>query len=245
MKKFLSLLTAFSMCVLITGCDSKNKNNYSTPYYSSPSEVTLEKLEEKTIPETMAEYKGGFRQDFDYDGYEEQYLNTAVVYNICVKQNDHMYFNSMEDYDDGYHHHVYFTDDKNDRFLYSEKNVGSNRETLTDQKLQQSFKDSILGYTGDLTATITSSKEVDNMYVVEVNVKDKVKNQDLTIDTITLDPQTGFITKIFSEPVTNSSQKITVKSEIVYSADLKPDLTPKKSVEEQEKRDAEKEKQQQ
>lgn len=246
MKKFLSLLTAFSMCILITGCDSKNKkNDYSTPYYSSPSEVTIEKLEEKTIPETMVEYKGGFRQDFDYDGYEDQLLNTAIVYNICVKQNNHMYFNSMLDYDDGYHHHVYFTDDKDDRFLYSEKSVGSDRQTLTDEKLKNSFKDSILGYTGDLTATIVSAKEVDNMYVVEINVKDSAKNTDLTTDTITLDPQTGFVTKILSEPASNGDQKVTVKSEISYSSDLKPDLTPKKSVEEQEKREkAEAQKQQ-
>ena len=246
MKKFLSLLTAFSMCILITGCDSKKEqSDYSTPYYSSPSEVTIEKLREKTIPETMAEYKGGFRQDFDYDGFEYQLLNTAVAYNICVKQNDHLYFNSMQDYDDGYHLHVYFTDDKSDRYLYSEKSVGSERQTLTDEKLQESFKDSILGYTEDLTVAITSSKEEGSMYVVEIDVKDTEKNKPLTVDTITLDPQTGFVTKIYSEPAPGSEQKNTVKSEISYSSDLKPDLTPKKSVEEQEKRAAEEEKKQQ
>lgn len=255
MKKILSLLTAVSMCILITGCDSKkNQNDYSKPYYSSPSEVTIEKLTEKTLPEAMVAYKGGFRQDLDFDGYNNQLLNTAVVYNICVKQNKHMYFNSMTEYDDGYHHNIYFTDDENDRFLYSEKSVGSNRETLTDEKLKANFKDSILGYTGDLKAEIISSKEKDQMYEVEIKVTNIEQNKELTIDTITLDPQTGFVTKIDSEPIMTEEDKrkkeegaeyISVKSEIEYSADLKPDLTPKRSVEEQEKREAEQAKKQQ
>ena len=56
MKKFTSLIFLIFIVMVFTGCRSK-------PFYSNRSEVTLEKINEKTVPTVMASYKGSAQID--------------------------------------------------------------------------------------------------------------------------------------------------------------------------------------
>lgn len=228
MKKNLSFILAASVFFSFTGCSTNSQNSSETQassYYSSVSDVTLDKIIEKTKPVNMVEYKGGFKQTLDYTGFGDENLDNAEIY-LCYKKNgDTIEINQVAKYPDNYYNIIYMSNDKDDPHVYNQSPVGCTTDKFTDSDFQSRFDSTVLGY-NDLEAELGDVKEENGDYIATVQISEEGKA--VGADTITIDPETGFVLKVISSD-SSSGQEISIVSEFTYSSDIEIDRSPKEN----------------
>lgn len=228
MKKNLSFILAASMFFAFTGCSTNSQNSSETQassYYSSVSDVTLDKIIEKTKPANMVEYKGGFKQTLDYNGFGDENLDNAEIYLCYKKTGEIIEINQVANYPDKYFNIIYMSNDKDDPHVYNQSPVGCTTDKFTDADFQSRFDNTVLGYT-DLEAELGDVKEESGKYIATVQISEEGKA--VGADTITIDPETGFVLKVISSD-NSSGQEISIVSEFTYSSDIEIDRSPKEN----------------
>lgn len=225
MKKVVSLLISVLLILSIVGCDSKNENDVTTKaYYSSTDDVTLEKIEEMSTPVRMLEYKGGVEAEYIYQETGDDNLDNGKTYVRYLNDGDIIHVNQLADYPNGTFTHLYFSNDKNDSYLYMQSNGGTDKSPFSSEEINSIINEAIYGF-GYMDAKLISVTEENGNYIAKVELSNN-GNKESEIS-ITIDPVSGYAveseTVYYADGKESSRQLIKIN----YSSAVLIDLSPK------------------
>ena len=221
MKTTTAFILTAAMALSFTGCDSSIIATKSC--YTSTSDVTLEKLIENSSPEKMVEYKGGFKEVYDYSGSGVENMDDGEFYTCYKKTGDLLEFNYVASYPDEYSTVGYISSDKKDPYYYSQTPMGITKSELSEDEINKTFSNTVLGYI-DFDAALEDVTEKDGNYIATVKISQE--GAEVGTDTITIDPKSGMILKVKSTQQ-DGNQELEVITEFTYTKDIQIDTTPK------------------
>ena len=181
MKKFSSLVFLIFTVMIFTGCRSK-------PFYSNRSEVTLEKINDKTVPTVMSSYKGAAQIDRTVTAKDSE-IKISLRY---VKDKDIYKFCQTSAVGDEIST-TYLSTDADDRFIYTLAAGEYYSVRLDDEVLKMVFDTSFTDY-GEYSALVNVAEENG----VLTAVVDTQTSGTVQTDTLTIDKQSGFVLSISS-----------------------------------------------
>lgn len=222
MKKIISLLMLTTLILSLVGCGASNESNTTVKaYYSSPNEVTLEKIEEMSVPLKMLEYKGGAEIEYKYEGTGDDNLDNCKTYIKYLKDGEVIHSNQIADYPNNQFTHLYFSNNKNDPYLYMKSNGGTDKSDFSTEEADSIINESLYGFEY-MDAKLSSVTEENGKYIAKVELSNGgSKESEITI---TIDPVSGYVLESETLYCSNGSTQIT---NITYASDVAIDLSPK------------------
>ena len=220
------LCTLCTAALLLSLCACGKKIDY---YYPTPEDVTMESLEERTIPQNMLSIDGGFQ--IDWRNEDESYAGahastTSMRYRY---DGEKVLINQVVDYDNGEYTHLYFTSDLTDPVMFvDDDRSGVSVTDLTDRDMQNSLTQSLFGleyYNCEITER---SKEADGSYRITYDARDaSLENQVVQHVVMTVEPIRGVVTgaEIYFYDYGVEAGLSTVN--IIYSRNVRIDDSPR------------------
>lgn len=190
MKKIRLFLCMLSAVILI-GCGSKGGK--SEPVYSSPDEVTVKDLIKVTTPTELVKSESIFSFTGTYSNAEDATLEGAFVkQTYFVTSAGVIESNYYVTYPDGYVTNAFFSNDASDRNYYYIEDTMSGSMPLDEDYIATFFGESVLGYT-EADTKINDISEENGKYIAHIT------SGLGTIDTVTIDPETGYLLSVESD----------------------------------------------
>ena len=237
MKRILCMLCA--AVLLFSLCACGKKIDY---YYPTPEDVTIESLEERTIPQNMLSIDGGFQ--IDWRNEDESYAGahastTSMRYRY---DGEKVLINQVVDYDNGEYTHLYFTSDLKEPYMFiDDDRTGVSVSDLTDRDTQNSLAQSMFGleyYDCEITERY---KNDDGSYRIVYEAKDStIEDQVVQRVEMNIDPVRGAVTAatiyFYDYGVDAGMSSV----DIIYSRNVRIDDSPRTKAIEQGLYDPEK-----
>jgi len=235
MKKITAIVLSAAFILSLTACGNESGSPSTTTsveettipaeaYYSSPEDVSIDKLIERTLPETILKSYSGFKCDYTVSNSNDDILNNGTNSYSFIKKDGVIYKNEASDYADGYYTHLFYSNDDKDLNIYIASNAGYDIYPMASNEVNESLSSSVFGYNYFEDVRLLSVTEENGMYHATVEVYSDgslYEHEELTID-----PQTGFVVSAkttYGEGYEASGMDQT----FTYSNNLEIDETPK------------------
>ena len=213
-----TIVAATTALLTLTACGSTAPA--PEPYYTSPEEVTVERIIEKSTPSTILEEVGGFSVTYDYDKTGQAATDDALVCTTFRKDGDLIEITQNADYEDGSYSHLYANSDAQDPYIYLDSSAGTQSAAFTEENMNALLSETLREYEFYET-TLLSTEEQEGVYIVTLGtVADSMA---VATDTLTIDPATGYILHASSI----YEMGATCEMDCVYDAKIAIDSTPK------------------
>ncbi|MCF0229679.1 MAG: TlpA family protein disulfide reductase [Parasporobacterium sp.] len=193
--KFKIIISTFLISLLLCStayAGSRFAEEYKTPFYSSPSEVTFEDIEAASVIDNILAVNGSFKiitAPAAQEGEEPYYtstLNYALTDGLRECTDD-------VTYPDGESASIYYSDDEENPVLYSVYDGVIEAFQIYRENVLNEFASSLLLADG-LKGTIDSITEKDGNYIADISLSEN--DVPVLKETVTIDPESGFITEI-------------------------------------------------
>ncbi len=237
MKRNLKKIAAFSAVICITvSCqpvmaETVTETSISedavtnSSYYTSTQDVTIDSICSTLTPANILESVNGLRIDQEISGSNDENLDNGIFYIAYVKENGYIHFNQFADYPDGYFNHLYLSSDPDDVNLYVENTTGCGKQPASAEKIQNSFRTSLLEYEFFDDIRLINVTEKDGIYTAFVEC---YSNDELYFtDELTIDPATGFVTEVKTVYYTAGNPADSILQTISYGNDITISTSPK------------------
>ncbi len=186
----------------------------AAPYYSSVGEVTIEKLTEMTIPETILRLNSAFRADFVF---RENDLEEEMKYSLRYLRNEDItQYNQFADYQDGTRLYIYFSTDPADGYFYASSGDSASRSELSSEDIDSVLNSSLFTY-GSFDSEIIARTDRGDSY--EVKVKTSSEGSVISVDQLIIDPVTGFVLSAETESYLNGEPVTFTTVSFTYDID--------------------------
>ena len=145
MKRIVCMICIFALLLTAAACGKKVVN-----FYPTPEDVTLESLRERTTPQTMLGFEGGFQVDFRNEDIINAGAYASTTSFRYLFDGENVRIGQMVDFDNGEYTHIYFTSDLKEPYMF----ISDDREEtvqvtpLTDRETQNSLYNSLFFSTG-------------------------------------------------------------------------------------------------
>ena len=151
MKRIVCFICIFALLLTAAACGKKVVN-----FYPTPEDVTIESLRERTTPQTMLGFEGGFQIDFRNEDIINAGAYASTTSFRYLFDGEYVRIGQMVDFDNGEYTHIYFTSDLKEPYMF----ISDDREEtvqvtpLTDRETQNSLYNSLFfsnGYDYEIT----------------------------------------------------------------------------------------------
>lgn len=223
MKRFFCLCLTLVMLLSLVAC-GRTGNGGSRDFFPTEESITLEALLERTRPETMLSFRGGFRADYrDEDTHNDgQFANTS---SLCFAYDgDNILANQMVDYDNGSYQHMFFSTDPNDASLYIDSDLGLQKTDMDDRQLQNIMEQSLFGVEY-YECTVNECKRSGDSYFLDMSCV--LADQLVQRVAMNIDAQTGMVSDAVIYRYSGEEQTGETKLTMTYSGDIKIDTSPR------------------
>lgn len=183
MRRCILLLCVAAVLLSLCACGKKTQS-----FYPTPEDVTIESIRERTTPQLMLGFEGGFQIDWrnEDEGNAGAYASTTSM--RYRYDGEKVLFGQMADYDNGEYTHIYFTSDLNEpvMFVDDDREDGIQVTPLTDRETQNALTESLFGL-DYYDCEITSCTKTADGYLLgyDANMEDRmIQHVDMDIDPV-------------------------------------------------------------
>ena len=220
------LCTLCTAALLLSLCACGKKIDY---YYPTPEDVTMESLEERTIPQNMLSIDGGFQIDWRNEDEAYAGAHASTVSFRYRYDGEKVEMTRAVDYDNGEYSHHYLTSDLKEPVMFIDDDIdGISVIDVTDRDTQNALTQSLFGleyYDCEITER---SKNDDGSYRIVYEAKDPtIEDQLVQRVEMNIDPVRGVVTAasiyFFDYGVDAGMSSV----DVVYSRNVRIDDSPR------------------
>jgi len=159
------------------------------------SKITGEYIEKASTPSEITKRCKTFRVVKTYSEPGDAIFNGMVEENILSYAKEIFEMSTHCTYSDGYVSDTYFSNDPRDLNYYMAATGGKDVNKIDKEMADEYYNGSLVGYYAK-DISINEVREENGTYVADITVKSN--GEEISRDTVTIDPATGFITRIVS-----------------------------------------------